>query len=646
MTHDVAAKRTFPMGAEFNRQGVSFRVWAPHRQQVHVVLLDAAGKETRLVPMEPEEDGYFRSWVKNLPAGTLYYYRLDDDPKNYPDPASRFQPQGVHGPSQVVNPGAFAWSDDAWPGVQLAGQVLYELHLGTFTPEGTWKAATDKLSYLRELGVTLVEVMPVADFQGEFGWGYDGVHWFAPSRLYGEPDDFRRFVDQAHRIGLGVILDVVYNHFGPSGNYTDVFSPHYTSQKHITDWGAAINYDDEHCEPVRQMVASNGAYWVREFHVDGLRLDATHSIYDDSRVHVLAELSRAARQAAGKRSILLYAENETQQVRHVEPIEQGGYGLDGMWNDDFHHTCRVAATGHAEYYYADYSGTPQELLSAARWGFLYQGQWNERIGQPRGSDAWREPAARFVNCLQNHDQVSNSARGLRLHQLTSPGRLRALTALLLLSPGTPLLFMGQEFSASSPFVFFADHDVDLNQLVREGRWEYLRSFARVAGYGEQAALPDPSDVKTFERCKLNWQEFSEDNPAYRLHRELLRMRRDDPTFSRQDAQHLHGAVISSDAFLLRWLSETGDDRLLFVNLGRDLHWQPAAEPLIAPPRSRRWRLHWSSEDPRYGGAGTAVFDPKDWIIPGQTAVVLAAESQAGSNGPSPPKEAASQSSGV
>jgi maltooligosyltrehalose trehalohydrolase len=560
--------------------------------------------------------------VAEAQAGSLYGFRLDDEPKIYPDPASRFQPQGIHGPSEVVDPAQFAWSDQDWPGVELKGQILYELHLGTFTPEGTWAAAAGKLSHLRDLGVTVVEVMPVAEFDGQFGWGYDGVYWFAPTRLYGRPDDFRRFVDAAHGLGLGVILDVVYNHFGPTGNYTGAFSDHYVHAKHKTDWGDAINYDGEQAEPVRAMVASNGAYWVSEFHLDGLRLDATQTIYDDSPRHVLADLSESARRAAGKRSIVIFAENEAQQVRHVEPVEQGGYGLDGVWNDDFHHACRVAATGHAEFYYADYAGTPQELVSATRWGFLYQGQWNPRQQTYRGSPTWDLPAARFVHFLQNHDQVANSAHGLRTRLLTSPGRYRALTALLLLGPATPMLFMGQEFAASNPFLFFADHEVRLADLVRDGRREFMRQFPRVAG--QESDAPDPSDARTFELCKLDWREREKHHHDMTLHADLIRLRKSDPVFAAQDRQMLHGGVLADEAFFLRWRAPGDDDRLMLVNLGRDRRWRPAAEPLMAAPAGRRWRLLWSSEEPRYGGSGTAMLNIQDWVVPGHTAIVLTA----------------------
>jgi len=373
---------------------------------------------------------------------------------------------------------------------------------------------------------------------------------------------------------------------------------------------------------VREFVLSNVAYWIDAFRFDGLRIDATQAIFDDSPRHLLADLSEAARNAAGERSILLIAENVSQQICHIEPVDEGGFGLDGLWNDDFHHACRVAATGHSEFYYADYAGSPQEIVSAVRHGYLYQGQYAPRQKRRRGSPTRGKQAAQFVHFLQNHDQVANSGRALRLSQLTSAGRYRALTAVLLLGPETPLLFMGQEFGATAPFNYFADHDVDIAQLVREGRWGYIRQFPRTATWGDKGELADPSSRATFEQSKLDWNESERNEPTLRLHRDLLRLRREDPIFSQQDWDMLDGAVVGPEAFLLRWFADQENDRLLCVNLGRDLDWRPVTEPLAAPPRGRVWKLLWSSEDYEYGGAGTPEFNPRDWVLPGHTAIVL------------------------
>jgi maltooligosyltrehalose trehalohydrolase len=616
--------RKLPIGAELTPEGAHFRLWAPRCQSVSLVLLTRDGQSEREVfPMQAEDAGYFSALVPEASAGDLYGFSLDDQKHIVPDPASRFQPRGVHGPSQLVD-STYDWTADGWRGVEIEGQVMYELHLGTFTTPGTWAAAEKKLAHLVDVGVTLIELMPVADFNGEFGWGYDGASWFAPYHLYGAPEDARRFIDQAHQAGIGVILDVVYNHFGASGNYTGSFSPYYFSKRHPTEWGEAINYDGEHSGPVREFVLANVAYWIDEFRFDGLRIDATQAIYDDSPRHILADLSTTARRAAGDRKIVLVAENESQLVEHLEPTDQGGYGIDALWNDDFHHACRVAATGHAEFYYADYAGSPQEILSALRRGYLYQGQFRPRGGVRRGSPTRGKRAAQFVHFLQNHDQIANSGRALRLNSLTSAGRYRALTAVMLLGPETPLLFMGQEFGATTPFNYFADHEVDLAKLVREGRWGYIRNFPRTAKWGEKGELADPASRETFDQSKLDWDECAHHEPTLRLHRDLLRLRREDPLFSRQDWRIIDGAVVGEEAFLLRWFAPDERDRLLCVNLGRDLNWRPVAEPLAAPPRRHDWRLLWSSEQFEYGGAGTPEFDPQGWILPGHNAIVLEA----------------------
>jgi maltooligosyltrehalose trehalohydrolase len=621
MTTQQPQDRKFPFGAEIKAGYVDFRVWAPKRKRVALFLPET----DRLLALEAEEQGYFSLRTDQAQAGSRYFFRLDDDPFNYPDPASRYQPDGVHAASEVVDPLDFSWADDSWQGLDLLGQVIYELHLGCFTSEGTWRAAEAKLPHLAETGVTVIEVMPVAEFDGDFGWGYDGVQWYAPSRLYGRPADFRRFVNAAHQCGMAVILDVVYNHFGPSGNYLGAFSPYFVSKRHPTDWGEAINYDGEQAEHVRSFAISNAAYWIDEFHLDGLRLDATQSIYDDSPRHLLSDMSVACRKVAMSRKIILIAENESQDVRHVEAVEDGGFGLDGLWNDDFHHSCRVAATGHAEYYYSDFHGSPQELISATRYGYLYQGQYEPRRDHSRGTPCWHVDACRFITYLQNHDQVANSAMGWRLPQQTSPGRYRALTTLWLLGPGTPMLFMGQEFATRNPFRYFADHEVELAQMVREGRWEAMRNFPSIAGWeGGASQLPDPADRSTFMASKLNWEDLERNTPDFMLHRDLLRLRRSERVFARQNKLLLQGAVLGTECFLLRWHHDTQDDRLLIVNLGRDYEWHPASEPLVAPPRGRHWQLKFSSEDQIYGGSGTALLNTRHWHLPGHAAILLAA----------------------
>ncbi|MGE0757374.1 MAG: malto-oligosyltrehalose trehalohydrolase, partial [Pirellulaceae bacterium] len=524
----VVARR-FPVGAEVQGDQTSFRVWAPSRRRVMLVLeMEDRPLE---IPLNRQDVGYFEVITELAPSGTRYRFRLDSDEQLFPDPLSRFQPTGPHGPSQVVDPAEFEWQDQGWLGVKPEGQVLYEMHVGTFTPDGTWKAARRKLPHLVELGVTVLELMPVSDFAGEFGWGYDGVNLFAPTRLYGDPDDFRAFVDEAHRLGIGVILDVVYNHLGPDGNYLKAFSPNYFTGRYKTDWGPALNYDGDECGPVREMVAMNAAYWIDEYHLDGLRLDATQNIYDSSPDHILAAIARAARQAAGSREIFLVAENEPQDVRHVVSHEDGGFGLNALWNDDLHHTAIVALTGRREAYYHDYRGTPQELVSAVKWGYLYQGQYYAWQKQRRGTPAWQLSPCQFVSFLENHDQVANASGSLRPSCLAHPGQLRAMTALILLSPSTPMLFQGQEFSTTTPFYYFADHPPELAQKVAEGRREFMSQFPSVASEAVRQSIPDPAERTTFERSKLDWSEKERRATAFALHRDLIHLRRQDAVLS-------------------------------------------------------------------------------------------------------------------
>jgi maltooligosyltrehalose trehalohydrolase len=601
-------------------RGVHFRVWAPDHNRVQLVLESGPGS-----PFEMElvrEAGYFVGFAAHAAAGTRYRYRVDGAGP-FPDPASRFQPDGPHGASEVIDPIAFPWTDAGWSGVSLEGQVVYEVHIGTFTDQGTWEAAGRQLPELAESGISLVEVMPIADFPGRFGWGYDGVNLFAPTWLYGRPEDMRRFVDQAHAHGIGVLLDVVYNHLGPEGNYLTEFSPDYFTKAYQNEWGEAINFDGRNSAHVREFFTANAEYWIREFHLDGLRIDATQQIFDSSREHVLAQIARAARAAAAGRKIVLIAENEPQITKVVRTPERGGYGLDALWNDDFHHSAMVAMTGRNEAYYTDYLGSPQEFISAVKYGYLYQGQRYKWQKKRRGSPSTGLTAPQFVNYIQNHDQVANSTRGLRVQKLTSPGRYRAMTALLLLAPNTPMLFQGQEFASSKPFYYFADHTPELAKTILEGRARFLSQFRSLALPEMRESLLDPGNPTTFQKCKLDFAEREHHAGYYALHKDLIRMRREDPVFQMQGRNGLDGAVLGQEAFVLRYFGGDGDDRLLLVNLGRDLHLDPAPEPLLAPPEGREWTLAWSTEEIRYGGSGTFAPDTEEnWRLAGQAAMVM------------------------
>jgi maltooligosyltrehalose trehalohydrolase len=626
-------QRRLPVGAEIQGGGVHFRCWAPGRRRVRVVV-ERRRELEKVIDLAPERDGYFSGFAGDVGAGTRYGYELDGGSRRYPDPASRFQPDGPHGASEVIDPFSYEWRHAQWGGVTLKGQVLYEMHVGTFTREGTWESAAAQFGELSRLGVSVLEVMPVAEFPGRFGWGYDGVDLFAPTHLYGRPDDFRRFVDEAHGHGLAVILDVVYNHLGPDASYLKQFAGSYFTDRYANEWGDAINFDGEDSAAVREFFVHNAGYWVDEYRLDGLRLDATQTIFDRSREHVLLAINRRVREAARGRRTIIVAENEPQHVRLVRPPEDGGYGLDALWNDDFHHSAMVAMTGRKEAYYTDYNGTPQEFVSTAKRGYLYQGQSFAWQRKSRGTPTRGISPAALVNYLQNHDQVANSGRGERIDRLTSPGRLRAVTTLLLLQPQTPLLFQGQEFAASSPFLYFADHRPDLAAQVRHGRASFLGQFPSLGTAEMQACLPDPGSRETFDRCKLDFAERETHGGAYRLHRDLLALRRTDPVFRAQSGE-LDGAVLGSEAFALRFFAEAPaiGDRLLLVNLGRDLHLDVVPEPLLAPPENMSWSLLWSSEAPPYGGCGTPPVETEaGWRLPGHAAVVLAAAEPGGVQG--------------
>lgn len=603
-------RRRRAIGAELLEGGVHFRVWAPKAARAGVVI---DGAEFLL---EPEGKGYFAVAVRGAGAGTLYRYRLDGG-ESFPDPASRFQPAGPHGPSMVIDPSSYVWRDSGWRGASPRGQVISEIHIGTFTEEGTFRAAIGYLDDLVDAGINCIEVMPVNEFGGRFGWGYDGVDLFAPFHLYGEADDFRRFVDEAHLRSLSVLLDVVYNHLGPDGCYLAEFADEYFTSRYRNEWGDAVNFDGDRAAAVREFFVENACHWIDEYHLDGLRIDATQSIHDETRPHILHEIVAAARAAAGDREVLLIAENEPQDVAML--LE---HGLDAMWNDDWHHSATVALTGRAEAYYSDYRGTPQEMVSMARLGFLFQGQRYRWQKKRRGTPSVHIAPEHFVQFLQNHDQIANSSFGARIHQVAAAGEVRAMTALLLLLPQTPMLFQGQEFAASAPWVYFADHDPELAEQVAKGRFDFLMQFPSIAPMRD--ALPLPHEPSSFSRCKLDWSERETHAETLKLHRDLIALRRNDPVFSAQRSDHLFGAVIGRHAFALRWFANGDDDRLLIVNLQDDLRLDPVPEPILAPPAAlKAWKILWSSNAAEYGGGGLSEVETDEgWNVPGRATVVL------------------------
>jgi len=583
-----------PIGAEPIDRGMRVRVWAPTHPRVTLVL------EDREVPLNADGE-YHTGFAPDVAVGARYRFRVGD--QLLPDPASRFQPEGPLGPSVLVDPAAFRWTDGAWRGIPAARHVLYELHVGTFTPAGTYAAAAEHLPFLADVGITTLELMPLHECAGRYNWGYDGVNLFAPGHHHGTPDDLRRFVDRAHACGLAVILDVVYNHFGPAGNTMFTWSPRYKHTRQ-TDWGEALDFASP---GTRELVVENAAYWIREFHLDGLRLDATQAIQDDSPEHVIVALARAARAAAGDRTIFLVGENEPQDSSLLDG------GLDALWNDDFHHTARVALTGLVEGYLHDYRGTPQELISAVERGFLYQGQLYPWQHSPRGTPTRGIARNRFVHFLENHDQVANLGFGERLADVADPATIRAMTALLLLSPELPMLFQGQETGARQRWHFFVDHEEALHAPIRTGRARFCAQFPRLATPEAQAALVDPCSEATFRRCILDPGDRRLDHPVVALHRDLLRLRREAPA-----GDDVAGAVLAERTFALRF-----GDRLLLVNLGATFAQAVVPEPLLAPPPGTGWHVAWSSEDPRYGGHGTPPpFDRVRLALPARSAVLF------------------------
>ncbi|HLL00738.1 MAG TPA: malto-oligosyltrehalose trehalohydrolase [Myxococcaceae bacterium] len=568
---------------------VRWRVWAPEHRTLEVVLHDAEGKPGRVLPMTAEAGGYFGAVLEGQGAGVRYKLRVDGEGP-FPDPWSRSQPQGVHGPSEVVVPD-FAWTDTGWKGPDPEALIPYEVHVGTATPEGTFDALIPRLKELRELGINALELMPLASFPGTRNWGYDGVDLFAPSHVYGGPEGLRRLIDAAHAQGLAVLIDAVYNHFGPDGNYLRCYSPHYFTGRHHTPWGDAVNYDGEHSAPVREMVLSNVDMWIRDYHADGLRLDAAHAIVDDSKPHLLTQIAQRARDAAPGRQVIIIAEDERNEGRLLRAAHQDGLGLDGVWADDLHHQLRRAFAGDSEGYYQDYTGSTEDIARTLRQGWFYEGQPSKNLGHARGTPAGTLPPRCFVHCIQNHDQVGNRALGERLGHDVTPAAYRAMSTLLLLSPYTPLLFMGQEWNASTPFLYFTDHNAELGRLVTEGRRKEFAGFTRFSG----DAVPDPQALETFTRSRLDWSEAQRPPhaPVRVLYRELLRLRATEPALKERTRGSYDAQALSPDALLLERRAG-GQVIRVFLNLRGQLEHR-------LPEGARGEALLWT-EAPRFGGA--------------------------------------------
>ncbi|MDH5695063.1 MAG: malto-oligosyltrehalose trehalohydrolase [Dehalococcoidia bacterium] len=569
-----------------------FYTWAPLAQKVDVHILAPL---EQFFPLEKEAGGYHGAVVDGVGPGSLYLYRLDGK-KERPDPASRFQPQGVHGPSQIVDH-YFPWEDEHWFSIPLQDYIIYEFHVGTFTSEGTFDAVISYLDELKELGITAVEIMPVAQFPGNRNWGYDGVYPFAVQDSYGGPDGLKSLVNACHLKGLAVILDVVYNHLGPEGNHLADFGPYFTD-RYRAPWGVALNFDGPYSDDVRRFFIENALYWFTEFHIDALRLDALHAIPDMSPRPFLAELATSVQEGAGRlnRRAYLIGESAANDARLIQPREVGGYGLDAQWNDDFHHALHVLLTGEQTGYYQDF-GQLRHLVKAFREGFVYSGEYSPYRQRRHGTSSSDIPAHRFVVFTQNHDQVGNRAEGERLSQLVSFEELKLAAGVVLLSPFIPLLFMGEEYAETAPFQYFVSHsDPSLLEAVRKGRQEEFSAFQW------QTKPPDPQDEKTFLRAKLNHNLKHEGRHRVLLefHKELIRLRRQIPALSNLDKDTLEvlGYEKQNLLFICRW-REDSEVTMVF-------NFNDAQMLVILPIAAGHWRKRLDSADEQWQGKGSTV----------------------------------------
>lgn len=562
-----------PFGAELTAKGsVRFRLWAPAAREVELCL--ESGPKIACLGMAAQDEGWFELETERAGVGSLYRYRIDGNAW-VPDPASRFQPQDVHGPSEVIDPADFEWQDQKWNGRSWEEAVIYEAHVGTFTSEGTFCALEARLDYLADLGITALELMPVADFPGRWNWGYDGAYIFAPESCYGQPQALKSLVQAAHARGLMVFLDVVYNHFGPEGNYLHQYAPDFFTERHHTPWGVAINFDGENAYWVRQFFIHNALFWLQEYQLDGLRLDAVHAIQDDSKLHILKELAEAVQHCFGtKRQVHLVLENDKNETHYLarRPNKQPHWYV-AQWNDDIHHSLHVLATKETTGYYRDYANQPiAHLGRCLSQGFDFQGQKSPyRQCQPRGELSKDLPPSAFVAFLQNHDQVGNRALGDRINTLAAPEAVRVLTALVLLSPFPPLLFMGQEWGAKQPFLFFCDFSPDLAPSVREGRRQEFAGFPEFSNPDDRKQIPDPTARATFESAIIDWNQAASDEGRewFALHQQLLKLRHQVivPRLAEMTSTDGDCAFLGERALRVCWLLGGGSKLILLANFG-------------------------------------------------------------------------------
>ena len=594
---DVGANLT---SSSTNRSDVRFNVWAPHADRVELKLLR---HDRPPVPMVRRAGGLFDVTIPDAGAGDRYVYILDGE-KERPDPASRFQPAGVHGPSEIVDPDGFHWTDQDWYGLRLEQFIIYELHVGTWSDKGTFQAAIPHLAYLRDLGITAVELMPVAQFPGARNWGYDGVGLFAPQCTYGGPHGLKEFVDACHRSGLAVILDVVYNHVGPEGNYLQDFGPYFTD-RYRTPWGPAVNYDGPDSDEVRRFIISNALYWTTEYHIDALRLDAIHGIYDFSALHILRELADAVHAESDRqgRRILLIAESDLNDSRIIAPSIEGGYGLDAQWSDDFHHALHTLLTAERTGYYEDF-GELAHLATALQDGFVYAGRYSAHRRRRHGNSVRHRPPEQLVICAQNHDQIGNRAFGERLSTLVPWAALKVAAAAVLLAPQTPMLFMGEEYGETAPFQYFVDHgDADLNRAVREGRTKEFAAF----GWTE---VPDPVDPSAFERSRvqLNAAQDARHKGLLAWYRRLIHLRKTLPAYTTSCSHHEVQRFDEQQILIIHQWTEEGEATVVILGFNKT----PTRLSFEKPEGT--WTLLAASGAPEYGADGQRA-EPQTLAIP-------------------------------
>lgn len=589
------------IGAEILGQSCRFCVWAPHAKKVELVLKDQCS-----LVLKKEEKGYWTVEGHVAPE-CLYKYVLDG--QIFPDPASRFQPEGVHGWSQVVSE-QFPWKDLQWKGLPIAEMVIYELHVGTFSKDGSFEGTSKKLDHLLELGVNTIEIMPVAQFPGDRNWGYDGVFPFAVQDSYGGPKALKHLVDSCHQKGIAVLLDVVYNHLGPEGNYLSEFGPYFTD-KYQTPWGNAINFDDEYCDEVRNFFLQNAQMWLEEFHFDGLRLDAVHEIIDRGALHFLQELSRtvdALEERTGRKYVLI-AESDLNDVRFINSYSKGGFGLEGQWVDDFHHSLHTYLTGEDDGYYSDY-GKLEFIKKALQQAFVFDGIYSSFRKKTLGNSPKNLDPAHFVVCIQNHDQVGNRLQGERLAKLISFEAQKLAAGILLISPFVPMLFMGEEFGARNPFLYFINHsDPKLVKAVQEGRKQEFEYFLKKDG-GE---FPDPQAQESFQKSKLSWQDQPEQRALFKYYKRLLHLRRQGTFAAFRNSSYRVSA--GKEGLIVLWAEEKGEELMALCNFSQEIIQHNL-------PRQQDWELLLASTDTAFGGTGVAEEAEKGNLLPPQSLFVF------------------------